>query len=136
MKKDIEIRKVEDLIIAIVPRQPDEDGYGDFWDSYIINLKDETIGSVLINSTGYGEVDGEKRRTAVFRHFWEGLGPLQLEKIEPIHTSLFNLAHEFWVSFTSDNYLYDKRYVFVPGSLDESNFTEIPFLGRQGVMIR
>ncbi len=136
MKKDIEIRKVEDLIIAIVPRQPDEDGYGDFWDSYIINLKDETIGSVLINSTGYGEVDGEKRRTAVFRHFWEKLGPLQLEKIEPIHTSLFNLAHEFWVSFTFVNYLYDKRYVFVPGSLEESNFTEIPFLGRPGVMIR
>jgi hypothetical protein len=59
-----------------------------------------------------------------------------MEKIEPIHTSLFNLAHEFWVSFTSDNYLYDKRYVFVPGSLEESNFTEIPFLGRPGVMIR
>lgn len=136
MKKDIEIRKVEDLIVAIVPRLPDEEGYGDFWDSYFINLKDEAISSVLINSTGYGEFNGEKRRTAVFRHFWERVGPLQMEKIEPVHTALFNLAHEFWVSFTSDNYLYDKRYVFVPGSLEESNFTEIPFLGRPGVMIR
>jgi len=134
--KDIEIKKVEDMIVAIVPRLPDEEGYEDFWDSYFINLKDEAIRSVLVNSTGYGEVDGVKRRTAVFRHFWEEVGPLQLEKIEPIHVSLFNLAHEFWISFTSDNYLYDKRYVFVPGSLEEDNFTEIPFLGRQGVMIR
>lgn len=136
MKKDIEIKKVEDLIIAIAPRLPDEPGFEEFWDAYFINLKDEPIRSLMVNSTGYGEIEGEMRRTAVFRHFWELVGPLQLEKIEPIQKTLFHLAHEFWVSFTFEDYLYDKKYVFVPGTLDEQNFTEIPFLGRAGVMIR
>ncbi|MBL7826343.1 MAG: hypothetical protein JNJ57_06915 [Saprospiraceae bacterium] len=136
MKKDIEQRKVDDLIIAVAPRLPGEEGYEDFWDAYILNLKDEPIRSVLVNSTGYGEINGEMRRTSSLRYFWEILGPLQLEKIEPIQITLFHLAHEFWVSFSFDEYLYDKKYVFVPGSLDDRNFTEIPFLGRQGVMIR
>ena len=136
MKKDIEIRKVEDLAIAVVPRTPDEEGHEDFWDAYIINLKDEPIRSVLVNSTGYGEIDGEMRRTSTLRYFWEIIEPLGIEKIEPIHTALFNMASEFWVSFSFEDYLYDKKYVFVQGSLDEQNFTEIPFLNRQGVMIR
>lgn len=136
MKKDIEIRKVEDLVIAIVPRQAGEEGHEEFWDAYMINLKDEPIRSVLVNSTGYGEMEGEMRRTGTLRYFWEDLQPLAVEKIEPIQISLFHLAHEFWISFSYDNYLYDKKYVFVAGSLDKRNFTEIPFLGRKGVMIR
>lgn len=136
MKKDIEIRKVEDLAIAIVPRQPDEEGFEEFWDAYIINLKDEPIRSVLVNAKGYGEVDGEMRRTSSMRYFWEIIGPLELEKIEPIHIGLFDIASEYWVSFSHDDYLYDKKYVFVQGSLESANFTEIPFLDRKGVMIR
>ena len=61
---------------------------------------------------------------------------VDLEKIESIHKMLFNMASEYWVSFSFDNYLYDKKYIFVQGSLEESNFTEIPFLDRKGVMIR
>ncbi len=136
MKKDIEILKVEDLAIAIVPRLSSEEDHDLFWDSYIINLKDEAIHSVLVNSTGYGEVDGEKRRTGTMRYFWETIGPLDLIKIEPVHIDLLKIANEYWVSFTFDNYLYDKKYVFVQGSLEPSNFTEIPFLDKKGVMIR
>ena len=136
MKKDIEILKVEDLAIAIVPRLSSEEDHDLFWDSYIINLKDEAIHSVLVNSTGYGEVDGEKRRTSTMRFFWETIGPLDLIKIEPVHIDLLKIANEYWVSFTFDNYLYDKKYVFVQGSLEPTNFTEIPFLDKKGVMIR
>jgi hypothetical protein len=136
MKKDIDIRKVEDLVIAIVPRLPGEDDFEDFWDAYIINLKDEPIQSVLVNSTGYGMKEGEMRRTSSLRYFWETIGPLQVEKIESIHKMLFDMASEYWVSFSFENYLYDKKYVFVQGSVDQCNFTEIPFLDRRGVMIR
>ena len=136
MKKDIEILKVEDLAIAIVPRLVGEEDHDLFWDSYIINLKDEAITSVLINSTGYGEVDGEKRRTSTMRYFWETIGPLDIIKIEPLHVDLLKIANEYWVSFSFNNYLYDKKYVFVQGSLEASNFTEIPFLDKRGVMIR
>ena len=136
MKKDIDFRKVEDLAIAIVPRTPDEAGFDEFWDAYIINLKDEPIHSVMVNSTGYGEVNGAMRRTSTLRYFWDSIGPLELEKIESIHKSLFNMASEYWVSFSHDDYLYDKKYVFVQGSLELSNLTEIPFLHKKGVMIR
>jgi hypothetical protein len=136
MIKDIPIQKVEDIVVALVPRLPHEEDWQDFWDAYLINLKDEAIHSVLVNSTGYGEIDGEKRRTSTLRYFWEHIGPLDVVKIEPVQKAVFNLASEFWVSFSYEDYLYDKKYIFVPGSLEEMNFTDIPFLDRKGVMIR
>ena len=57
-------------------------------------------------------------------------------KIEPIQVKLFGLTNEYWVSFTHDEYMYDKKYIFVNGSIVEENFTRIPFINRQGVMIR
>jgi hypothetical protein len=135
MKKDIQIRKVEDIAIAVAPRGTHEEDEDMFWDVYLINLKEEPIRSVVVSSRGYGEINGESRKTATFRHFWEVIGPLDIIKIEPIQTDVFSLANEFWVSFSHDNYLYDRRYIFVPGSLDEMNFTDIPFLDRKGVMI-
>jgi hypothetical protein len=136
MKKDIPILKVEDLAIAVVPRLPSDEDNDYFWDSYLINLKDEPIKSVLVNSRGYGEIEGEQRRTSTMRYFWEEIGPLEIVKIEPVQKEVLGLANEFWVSFTYNDYLYDKKYVFVPGSLEEMHFTEIPFLDRKGVMIR
>lgn len=130
MKKDIKQLKVLDLAIAIIPR--DEE----LWDSYVINLKDEPIKNVLINSKGYGEKDGEPVKTTILRYFFEQIGPLQMEKIEPVPVNLFHLTNEYWVSFNYGDYMYDKKYVFVPGSLVESNFTTIPFLNEKGVMIR
>ena len=130
MKKDIPQYKVEDLAIAIVP------GDDEMWESYVINLKEEPIKSVFIKSSGYGEVDGEKIKTSTLRHFFELIGPLQIEKIEPIQPELFKLTNEYWVSFQYDGYMYDKKYVFVKGSIDKINFTRIPFIDKHGVMIR
>lgn len=135
MKKDIDIRKVEDIAMVVVPREPEEEDSDYFWDAYLFNFKDESIHSVLVTSRGYGEIDGEKRQTASFRHFWEEIGPLQFVKVEPVAKELFVLANEYWISFSHENYLYDRKYVFVPGSLDEMHFTDIPFLDRRGVMI-
>ncbi len=132
MKKDIPQHKVQDLAIAIVPGDEDEN----LWNTYIINLKDEPIKSVLINSRGYGEVEGEEIKTTVLRHYFEEIGPLQIKIIEPIQTKLFGITNEYWVSFKYDGYMYDKKYVFVKGSISEFNFTLIPFINKKGVMIR
>jgi hypothetical protein len=135
MKKDIPDLKVEDLAIVIAPR--DENVEEDLWDTYIINLKDEAIQNVMVVSRGYGEDDkGEKRATSTLRHFFEEISALGMHQIEPIHTELFWMSHEFWVSFSYGGHLYDKKYVFVTGSIDKINFTMIPFLDRRGVMIR
>lgn len=132
MKKDIPQFKVQDLGIAIVPGEEDKN----FWDVYIMNLRDEEISNVLINSKGYGELNGEEVNTTILRHFFEKIGPLQIEKIEPIQTSFFEITNEYWVSFQYGGYMYDKKYVFVKGSISEINFTLIPFLNKKGVMIR
>lgn len=131
MKKDIPNLKVEDLAIAVVPRQDDQ-----LWDTYVLNLKEESITDVFINSQGYGEIDGEDFKTTTLRHFFEEIGPLQIQKIEPIQTSLFELTNEYWVSFRYNGHMYDKKYVFVKGSINPLHFTPIPFLNTKGVMIR
>lgn len=133
MKRDIPDLKVEDIALAIVPRT--EEGE-ELWDSYLINLKDTAIESVLVNSKGYGKVKGEEVKTTVLRHFFEEIGPLRCILIEPIQTKLFDLTNEYWVSFVQNDYMYDKKYVFVRGSITEDNFTTIPFINRKGVMIR
>ncbi len=137
MKKDIPIYKVEDLAIAIVPREdniPNDDE--ELWDVFLLNLKEAPITGVLINSRGYGSINGEQRRTTILRHFFEEIGPLACVQIEPIQVKLFNLTNEYWVSFVYDGYMYEKKYIFVQGSIEESHFTTIPFLNRKGVMIR
>ncbi len=137
MKRDIPNLKVEDLALAIVPRSNNnERDEIELWDSYIINLKEESISNVLISSYGYGELDGEHVKTTKLRHFFEKIGALQILKIEPIQTTLFDFTNEYWISFQYNGYMYDKKYVFVKGSISEINFTTIPFINKQGVMIR
>ncbi|MFN7119635.1 MAG: hypothetical protein ACK4TA_22755, partial [Saprospiraceae bacterium] len=136
MKKDIPFHKVEDLAVAIVPREDalliEEEE--DLWDVYLLNLRDDSINSVLINSRGYGDINGEKRLTTVLRHFFDEIGPLACVQIEPIQTQLFKITNEYWISFVHEGYMYDKKYIFVPESISEMNFTTIPFLNRKGVM--
>lgn len=134
MKRDIPIRKVEDLALAVVPRNDDVND--EMWDVFIINLKDQPIKSVLVNSKGYGKVDGDIKKTATFRHFYEEIGAQTAEPVEAIIRKVFDLTNEFWVSFSFDNYLYDKKYVFVRGVVDETLFTEIPIVERRGIMIK
>lgn len=130
--KDIPNLKVKDLGIAIVPRTDADE----LWDVYIINFRKEPIGSVFVNSRGYGELDGEKTRTTTLRHFFETIDANEMEQIEPIQMELFELTNEYWVSFMHGGQMYDKKYVFVKGSIDEMNFTTIPHLDRKGVMIK
>jgi hypothetical protein len=134
MIKDIPKLKVEDIAIAIVPS--DEENDDGLWDTYLINLKEETIKNVLINSNGYGEIDGEKIKTTTLRHFFEEIPGLYMVKIEPIQMKLFGITNEYWVSFVYDGHMYDKKYVFVNGSIAKDNFTTIPFINKKGVMIR
>ncbi|MEM9886268.1 MAG: hypothetical protein AAF849_10270 [Bacteroidota bacterium] len=133
MKADIPQHKVKDLAIAVVPREDETD---ELWDTYLINLKQVAIKSVLISSKGYGRVNGEQMKTTTLRHFFEEIGPREVVQIEPIQSKLFDITNEYWVSFVEQDYMYDKKYIFVIGSIDTSNFTTIPLVERKGVMIR
>jgi len=134
MKKDIPILKVEDIAIVISPENAD--ATSEIWDVYILNLKEEAIENVIVNSSGYGEIDGERVKTTMLRYFYEKIDAQSFVKLELIKREVFQLANEYWLSFSLNNQMYDKRYIFVNGSIVSSNFTRVPLLDRRGVMIR
>jgi hypothetical protein len=134
MKKDIPELKVEEMAIVVVPPEQGDDA---LWDCFLINFKEEAIKNVMVVSRGYGEDEnGQKRKTTTLRHFFDQVEGMGMIQVEPIPKDLFWLSHEYWVSFSYDGQLYDKKYVFVVGAIDTANFTTIPFLNRKGVMIR
>lgn len=134
MKKDIPIPPVEDVAIAVV-RDETEDGEI-AWNVYLLNLKNAPLRNVLVASTGYGELNGEPRKTSTLRHFYDEIGAEDYAKIEPIMDFTFGLTNEYWVSFQLDDMMYDKRYLFLPETIQESNCIAVPLLEKKGVMIK
>jgi hypothetical protein len=133
MLKDIPQLTVENVIVAVV-REEEE---GELvWNVYIINLYDKTIESVIVSSVGYGQFEGREVKTSVLRHLIGDIESKDYGKIEPIIEDLFGLSNEFWVSFHLNGHMYDKKYIFLPESIKEENFTNVPVINKTGVMIR
>jgi hypothetical protein len=101
----------------------------------LINQKDEPLENVLVSSRGYGELEGETRRTSEMRHFLDTLEPRSWARIERIVEDVFGLNNQYWLSFYLQGALYDRKYIFVAGSIDETNFTTVPLMEKRGVMI-
>ena len=133
MKKDLEQPVVSDVYVAIVPEQNSE-GFSE-WNAYLINDKNELIEGVLVSSQGYGEIKGEKKKTAVFRHSLDEMKSKSAKKFENIPRELFVLSNEFWVSFYLDKKMQDKKFIFLAESIRKENLTKIPVLNKMGVLI-
>ena len=102
---------------------------------YLINQKDEPLENVLVSSRGYGELEGETRRTSEMRHFLDTLEPRSWARIERIVEDVFALNNQYWLSFYLGQELFDRKYIFVAGSIEEENFTTLPLMNKRGVMI-
>ena len=133
MRKDIPDPKVEGVAMAVV-REKDEDGE-DAWYVYLINRNDHALENVLVSSRGYGEIAGENRRTSELLHHLERLGPKSWARIERIVEDVFALSNQYWLSFYVGEQLFDKKYIFLAGSIDTVHFTTIPLMEAKGVMI-
>ncbi len=133
MKAEDLIQQAEDIAVAIVPENT-EDLNG--WMVYLVNLKNNSLENVIVSSKGYGEIDNRNLQTSTLRHFMEKVEPHTCSKIEPIMEDVFGLANEYWVSFYINKIIYDKKFVFLPESIQENNFITIPFLNKKGVMIK
>lgn len=133
MKKDIITPEVNDVAIAVVPRQ---NGQEDLWDIYLINQQEEPMENILITSQGYGSIDGVDKTTTVLRHFHQTLPAGEALVIEPIQPSLFGITNEYWVSFNSNGHMLDKRYTFKPGTIGEETLVELPVIDRPGVSLQ
>ncbi len=107
---------------------------GTEWAVYIINLNLIELNTVMITSKGYGEIDGEMRKTSTLRHMIQELGPQCVAKIEPIDPAVFSLTNQFWVSYYIVDQIFDKKFIFTPGSFDASLQQMIPELGLEGIL--
>lgn len=136
MREGILGPKVENVAIAVVEETNELNEKMLY--AYLLNLRDDIMEGIIVTSTGYGEnaSTGEKMKTSTLRHSLEVLLPNEAAKIEPIMEDVLGLANEFWVSFWVNDTMYDKKFVFLPESIDEKKMKVLPILGQKGVMIK
>ncbi|GIV38642.1 MAG: hypothetical protein KatS3mg033_0442 [Thermonema sp.] len=132
MKKDIEFPNVEGVKVAIVKKE--NIASQDEWYVYILNTNPYPIHTILITAKGYGEIDGEKRKTSTLRYHIEELPPESYAMIEPIHPDVFSLYSEYWVSYYVDKQIFDKKYIFPPDSIQDAHLTLIKPLNMPGIL--
>ncbi|WP_276362485.1 hypothetical protein [Daejeonella sp. H1SJ63] len=133
MKKDLPENTVENISIAVVLESSGPETKT--WKVYLLNLKNVKLETVLISSKGYGEKDGEQVKTSILRH---SLGDIQAQSyaaIELIDEQVFGLTNEYWLSYYLNGNIYDKKFIFVPESIVDTNLIRIPLLNKPGVMI-
>jgi hypothetical protein len=136
MKEGLLGPKVENVAVAIV--QDIIDQGEPMYYVYLLNLRDDIMEGVIINSVGYGELkaDGEQIRTSTLRHTLEILLPEEAAKLEPIMEDVFGLSNEYWVSFWVNDDMYDKKFVFLPNTISSDKMEWIPLLNKKGLIIR
>ena len=105
------------------------------WNVYLINLKNEPIETVFVSSKGYGEKSGEAVKTSILRHSIGNLAARDFAMIEMIDQQVFCLTNEYWLSYYVNGQIYDKKFIFVPESIVESNLIRVPIVNKPGVMI-
>ena len=133
MKKDLPENIVEDIAVAVALEK--ENAEFKTWYVYLINLKKVPIENVLITSKGYGEKDGEQVKTSTLRHMFPMVDAESFKLIEPIDEQTFGLNNEYWLSYYIGSEIFDKKFIFLPESIVESNFIKLPVLNKPGVMV-
>lgn len=99
---------------------------------YLINDKDKVLENVLVNSYGYSK--NQETKTSTLRHFLDKVAPLTSVRVEPIMPDLFKLVNRYWVSFYIDGQVFDKKFIFMPESITDKNFSFIEAVQMEGVM--
>ena len=133
MLKDLHNNQVTDVAVAIIQDEVD----ATIWDVYLLNLKQVEINNVLITSKGYGKIKDEEKKTSSLRFFFDDIQPQQYVKVEGLQETLLGLTSEYWVSFYEDGKAYDKKYIFLPDSINNKAFlSEIPLINKKGSIIK
>ena len=133
MKKDLPENIVENVAIAVVLESSTPEVKN--WKVYLLNLKDEPIETVLVSSKGYGEKDGIQVKTSVLRHSLGMVAARDYAAIELIDEQVLGLTNEYWLSYYIKGQIFDKKFIFVPESIIDTNLSRIPLLNMPGVMI-
>lgn len=131
MKKDIDRPSMEGVTIAI---KLDDSASEKHWTVHLINSNSFGIQNIIIASRGYGKKEDDEQKTSILRHFYDDLAANTSQQVEVITKEVFHLFNEYWVSYYVDGKLYDKKFTFVPDSINTEHLTFIKFLDSQGVL--
>ncbi|WP_040252478.1 hypothetical protein [Psychroserpens mesophilus] len=131
MRKDIEIPKVQDVLVAVVQEQHPEYKTDD-WNAYIINNKDVDLDTVLIVSKGFSE----EKMTPVMRHTIALLPARSYAKIEFMQNAVLELNNEFKVTFFEGNQMFDKTYLFRKNTINTKALQTLPLMQLKGVLVK
>lgn len=129
MKKDIEIPIATTIAIAAI-YEWNNDSTAKIWNAYLINQGFLDLELLMVVSKGYVGAD----KTSVLRHNLGSLAPQSFKKVELLHEALFAFNNEFFVTFFSNNKLYEKKILFPENSMSENNLRMIPLMGKEGVL--
>jgi hypothetical protein len=135
MRADILSPLVENVKMVVVPEKNEEGATQHY--VYLLNLRKDIMEGIIITSKGYGvnEATGEKITTSMLRHSLEVLLPDEAAKIEPIMEDVFKLTNEFLISFWVEDTMYDKKFIFLPETINEKNYVTIPKMGGKGIVV-
>lgn len=134
MKEELKGPKVEKVAVAITC---EEENGNPIYNVYLLNLREEELEEVIVNSKGYltNDATNEQIKTDVLRKRLGNIPPHTAQMIEPIMEDVLGLNNEYWVSFWINGTMYDKKYVFLAESVVKENCVTLPLLDKQGVMI-
>jgi hypothetical protein len=135
MRADILSPLVENVKMVVVPEKNEEGATQHY--VYLLNLREDIMEGIIITSKGYGvnEATAEKITTSMLRHSLEVLLPDEAAKIEPIMEDVFKLTNEFLISFWVEDTMYDKKFIFLPETINEKNYVTIPKMGGKGIVV-
>lgn len=128
MRKDIEFPKVTDIYIVAV-KEWDKDFLAQNWNIYLINNSNSSMEVVIVVSRGY-DTD---RKTATLRHALGNIAPKTSVKVEFITEEVLGFTNEFLLTYFIGDTLYDKKFVFLPHTISDTNETQIPLMDTMGV---
>ncbi|MAP55781.1 hypothetical protein [Altibacter sp.] len=129
MKKDIDFHVAQKVQIVAV-KEWDKDFLAQNWNVYLLNLREDTIETVLVLSRG----NSSDRKTSTLRH---GLGDMTgntASKVELITDEVLGFTNEYLVTFFAEGKLFERSFTFQPNTISEANTTKIPLLDEDGVI--
>ena len=109
MKKDIIKKEVKNIRVAALTKVVKGE---EQWSICLINLNDFDLEELIVNSKGYGQIEGENKKTATLRKRFGNVPANSWIEIEAIDPRLFVLTNEFMVSFFTDEGMFDKKFIF------------------------
>ncbi len=135
MREELQGPKVENVAVAVIEELTELNEK--IYTVFLANFREDIMEGIIITSKGYGSNahTGEKVTTSTLRHCIEVLLPGEVAKIEPIMEDVFGLANEYWVSFWIDGTMYDKKFVFLPETIQDKNMKILAKMNAKGIMI-